>query len=241
MGHSWRHQLGRPSPRSEGTPELSPSHICLPCVYLPLITIAAKGKKKSRGRGKTERITFCIMQDDAGRMEGWRKGGAGALHRAGWARWASENTKQNQLKLPPCVRKDMSLFACSVDEFWGAGCSLVTSSFLSPSLRGAGWVSPQNPSPRGITNAGKPRLSCHTTRNWGASGPTLLQRRWSQCHQVCAVLVQLSRDQTHFSSSSFFPRCFHQFSVGRTQCWACQGGPHAGRVPSLPLSSRRVL
>lgn len=66
------------------------------------------------------------------------------------------------------------------------------------------WESPQNPSPCGSTNAGKPGL-CHT-ENLAVMGPAPFAKAappW-----VRAVLVQLGTNRVPFSSSCLFPLSF---------------------------------
>lgn len=144
---------------------------------------------------------------------------------------------KKSLKLLQCVRKDTSLFAHDVDEFWGAGCSLGN---LQPPLCDA---QPQAMLPARELRAAQGAALCPTDamgcwesplkpfsmrehRRWQAwtapcrraalppgTGERLvlphLQRQQPQRRRVRAVLVQLSADQAHFSGSCLFPLCFH--------------------------------
>lgn len=144
---------------------------------------------------------------------------------------------EKSLKSPQCVRKDVSLFADDVDEFWSAGCSqgnlqppprdaqpqavlpgrelrAARGATLCPTDAMGCWESPQKPCsmPERRCWQAWPVLHRRATLPPGTGEQLVLphlQRQQPQRRQVRAVLVQLSADRARFSSSCLFPVCFH--------------------------------
>lgn len=176
------------------------------------------------------------------------------MHKAGWAQCASQ---KKPLNCPRVLGKTGDFSPVMWMSFGVLDVAWVTSSLpsglsclrqccpraadspgaaLCPTDAMGCWESPQNPSPCGSTNAGKPGL-CHT-ENLGVAGPAPFAKATPPPAQSRAGSAghQPSRLLRLLPFPSVLPLVFHRKDSAGLSLGArlAKGGPYIGRAPTLP-------